>query len=254
MARVPVAIQPIIFGDRKFSDPQGCLDEIREAGFEGVESVNYFGQFDREEVKRWFCDRALVVPATHSGYGDIADPAKFEQMLDFVQAFGGRYVICSGTKDQTLAGYDASAEVFNQAGATAAARSMTFLYHNHAWEFKEVAPGIRGIDRLIERTDPQVVGLNIDVYWVHVGGDDPAAFVRRHAARAGYYHFKDGGVDAEGKPYFTELGRGTVNLQAALNAAVETGAKWITYEQDRTDKPTIESLTISRETLRALGV
>lgn len=254
MASPLVGIQPIIFGERKFDDPQGCLDEIRDHGFVGVESVNYFERFDPREVKRWFCDRGLVVPATHNGYGDIANPARLEVAMDFVESFGGRYLICSGTKDRTLAGYDESAEVFNQAGAACRARGLALLYHNHAWEFESVAPGVRGIDRLIERTDPAEVGLNIDVYWVHIGGDDPAEFVRRHGARATYFHFKDGGKDADGKPTFTELGRGTVDLASALAACLSVGATWITYEQDRTDRPTAESLAISRQHLRDLGL
>ncbi|NUP99749.1 MAG: sugar phosphate isomerase/epimerase [Armatimonadetes bacterium] len=254
MAKPLVGIQPIIFGERKFEDPQGCLDEIVETGYQGVESVNYFDRFDPNEVKRWFTDRGLVVPATHNGYGDIADPAKLAKAMDFVQSFGGRYIICSGTKDRTLSGYDASAEVFNQAGAACGERGLTFLYHNHAWEFETVADGVRGMDRLIERTDPKLVGLNIDVYWVHIGGDDPAEFVRQHGHRSGYYHFKDGGKDAEGKPTFCELGRGTVNLKAALEACLEQNAHWITYEQDRTVNPTRESLQVSRDHLRSLGL
>ncbi|MCC7495298.1 MAG: sugar phosphate isomerase/epimerase [Fimbriimonadaceae bacterium] len=254
MALPMVGIQPIIFGDRKFEDPLGCLDEVRDAGFRGVESVNYFLRFEPEQVKQWFCDRGLVVPATHNGYADIADPAKLAKALDFVQAFGGRYVICSGTADRTAAGYDASCEVFNAAGRAARERGLQFLYHNHAWEFDLLPDGSRGIDRLIGGTDPALVGLNIDVYWVHVGGEDPAAFVTRYAARAEYFHFKDGGKDAEGKPWFCELGGGTVPLASALRACLDAGATWITYEQDRTQLTTWASLSMSRGCLRTLGL
>lgn len=254
MATPPVGIQPIIFGDRKFEDPLGVLDEIREAGYDGVESVNYFAKFPERDVKQWFCERALVVPATHAGYALTADPAQLEQQMDFLNSFGGKYLINSGTADRTLAGYDASADVFNAAGEACQARGLQFLYHNHAWEFEALDGGVRGIDRLIERTDPALVGLNIDVYWVHIGGDDPAAFVRKHGARAEYFHFKDGGKDDAGKPTFCELGRGTVDLGAALEACLEVGAKWITYEQDRTVNSTMESISVSRECLRKLGV
>ncbi len=249
-----VGIQPIIFGDRKFEDPTGCLDEVREAGFCGVEAPNYFQRFEPDKVKHWFNDRGLVVPATHGGYHDIEDPEKLTANLDFVQSFGGRYIIVSGTKDQTLEGYDESIEVFNMAGEICRSRGLRLLYHNHAWEFKEIAPGVRGIDRIIERTDPSLVGLNIDVYWVHVGGVDPAEFVYDYGHRSGYYHFKDGGVGDDGQPYFAELGQGTVDLAAALEAAKEMGAQWIVYEQDRTERDTFDSLTMSREHLRAIGV
>lgn len=254
MARPLVGMQPIVFGDRKLSDPLACLDEVRDAGFVGVESVDYTDKYPLAEVKQWFCDRGLVVPATHSDYGMAADSAQLEQAMDFVNAFGGRYVIVSGTKHQTVAGYDESAEVFNRAGEQCRARGLTFCYHNHAWEFKTLDNGERGIDRLIARSDPALVGLNIDVYWVHIGGDDPAAFVRKHGERAKYFHFKDGGKDAEGRPTFAELGRGDVDLASALEAAIEVGAHWICYEQDRTELPHFEALSISRECLRSLGV
>lgn len=254
MATPPVGIQPIIFKTRTMEEPQVVLDEIREAGYDGVEAPNLTTRYDVKEVKRWFVERALVVPATHGGYGVVSDPEQLAKTMDYLNDFGGRYVICSGTKDRTLAGYQESAAVMNEIGAACKARDLQFLYHNHAWEFEDLGGGQRGIDILIEQTDPAVVGLNIDVYWVHIGGDDPAAFVRKHGARAEYFHFKDGGKDAEGKPAFSELGQGEVDLKSALEAALEVGATWITYEQDRTDRATIESITMSRQCLKALGV
>lgn len=255
MATPPVGIQPIIFGERTMSDPLGVLDEIREAGYDGVEApAAYFNKFGAFEVKQWFCDRALVVPATHAGFGQIANPSSLDKLMDFLEEFGGRYLICSGTKDRTPAGYDASCEVFNAAGAWCQERGLWFLYHHHAWEFETLSDGTRGIDRLMDGTDPALVGLNIDVYWAHVGGQKPSEFIRKYATRAEYYHFKDGGVGDDGKPWFSELGTGEVDLRGALATALDQGARWITYEQDRTTKPTAESITTSREYLRSLGV
>ena len=51
---------------------------------------------------------------------------------------------------------------------------MTFCYHNHAWEFEELG-GEKGIHRLIARTDPALVQPCVDLYWVHIGGENPVS-------------------------------------------------------------------------------
>lgn len=254
MALPPVGIQPIIFGQRNQTDPTGVLDEIAEADFNGVEAPNWAATHGLDTVRRWFCDRGLVVPATHLGYGAIEQLDQLNAAIDWVCAMGGRYVICSGTKDRTPEGYDVSCELFEDAGRRCADRGLRFLYHNHAWEFDVLDDGSRGIDRILMGTDPEWVGLNIDVYWVHLGGDDPVTFIEDNADRAGYFHFKDGGRDEAGKPTFCELGLGTVDLAAAMEATLGVGATWITYEQDRTDRPTATSLRLSRDYLGYLGV
>ena len=97
------------------------------------------------------------------------------------------------------------------------------------------------------------------MFWIHYGGLDPAAFIRAHHDRTGYFHFKDGrktrDADDKPQPQFTELGRGEVDLKAAMQAALDVGARWVVYEQDNTQLSSEESITISRDYLRdALGV
>lgn len=258
MSEPLVGIQPIIYGGRLSEEPEAVLDEIAASGYRGVEAPNLFGRYGEATVKRWFTDRGLVIPATHTGYGAVADQDQLNSTLDFLESVGGRYVICSGTKDQTAAGYDASAETFNQAGEACRERGLRFLYHNHDWEFKPLDDagdgGARGIDRLLAGTDPELVGLNIDVYWVTLGNDDPETFIRRHADRGGYFHFKDGYRDDDGKPVFLPLGQGKVDLARALAAARAVGCHWVTYEQDRHDGSPVEALQASRDCLRSLGV
>jgi sugar phosphate isomerase/epimerase len=123
-----------------------------------------------------------------------------------------------------------------------------FCYHNHNWEF-EAYDGVKGIHRLCELTDPDLMKLCVDVYWVHVGGEDPAEFIQRYADRAVYYHFKDGAPGS-----FIELGDGEVDLPKALQAALACNPEWIVCEQDRTELEPKASITKSREYLRSIGL
>jgi sugar phosphate isomerase/epimerase len=46
------------------------------------------------------------------------------------------------------------------------------------------------------------------------------------------------------------LGRGTVDLPTARDAALEAGADWIVAEQDRSDKDPGQSIAESRDYMR----
>ncbi|MFQ6098924.1 MAG: sugar phosphate isomerase/epimerase family protein, partial [Armatimonadota bacterium] len=168
--------------------------------------------------------------------------------IQFLDAMNSKYLICSGVaQGDGIERYERAAQTFNKVGERCRQAGITFCYHNHAWEFEDL-DGVKGIHRLCQLTDPQLVKLCIDVYWVHIGGEDPAEFIQRYADRAGYYHFKDGGPAEEpgARPRFVELGRGTVDLPSAKDAALAAGADWIICEQDRTELDPSDSIRISR--------
>lgn len=244
MAEPRIGIQLIIYGKRWQEDLPGVLREIAGAGYDGIESGNLAAFYSLDQVRDSLAQTGLQLMGAHSGYDAVADPAKLNESLDFVTAMGGSYLACSGVGQiKGIETYEQAAETFNAAAPTCRERGVTFCYHNHAWEFEDLN-GAKGIHRLIERTDP-VVKLCVDVYWVHIGGEDPAEFIARYADRIGYYHVKDGA-----KGSFTELGRGTVDLPKAIQAALRTNPTWLVYEQDRTDKEPMQSITESRQYLR----
>ena len=251
-------IQLIVFGERNQTDLPGVLGEVKAAGFPAFEAGNLFTTFGEELTRETLESTGLQVAGAHFGYGDFADPAKFEANLSYCTAIGTTNLMCSGVADsKTVEGYKASARLFNEIGKIAKDNGVAFNYHNHAWEFTDLG-GTNGMEILANETDPDLVKFNIDVFWVWYGNDDPVRFIAEHAARAGYFHFKDGKrrTDDNGavRPYFLELGRGDVNLKAAYDAAVAAGAKWITAEQDSTELTALESASISRSFLKDLGI
>lgn len=249
MTQVKVGIQLIIYGERVRDDLAGVLSEVKSCGFEGIETGNLFNFYTPERVMELLKRHDLAVAGVHVGYSDVADEDKLSKHIEYLKQVGGRYLICSGVAQaEGIRAYEVAAETFNAVGKKCNSEGLIFCYHNHAWEFEEF-DGVKGIHRLAELTDPELVQLCIDVYWVTIGGEDPVEFIQRYSSRSRYFHFKDG---APGE--FTELGRGRVNLAGCLRAALDANAEWIVYEQDRTSKPTIESIRESREYLRGLGV
>lgn len=103
------------------------------------------------------------------------------------------------------------------------------------------------IDRAMDETDADLLGLCVDTGHCAYAGIDPAALLRRYSSRTGYLHFKD--VDrtvldtvvrdaldfdaAVARGVFTPLGKGCVDFTAFRDALHEVGYIGVgTIEQD----------------------
>jgi sugar phosphate isomerase/epimerase len=253
-----VSIVLIIFRERAQTDFPAVLQEIADAGYQAIEGGNLYAQHGADQARRLLDGVKLGISGAHFGYGDYADPEKLSANIAYAKAASVPNLICSGVAGNNIEGFKESARVFNEVGKRAAAEGIKFNYHNHAWELDDLG-GTCGMEILAQETDPAYVGFNMDVYWLYYGLVDPAAFIRKHADRAGYYHFKDGKrvVEPDGKVHaeFLPLGQGDVDLKAAMQAARECDPKWIVMEQDSTTLPHAEAIRISRNYMRdSLGL
>jgi len=143
----------------------------------------------------------------------------------------------------------------NKAVETCAKAKIEFYYHNHAWEF-EGEPGERFIDKLHKQLDKRAK-LELDCFWAAIGGDDPAAVLKRWRGRTGSLHLKDVAANAPKKgsefsmppTAFKEVGFGTLDWKKILAAAK---ADYYFIEQDSTPGDPIESLRKSVAYLRGM--
>ncbi|MGQ9631590.1 MAG: sugar phosphate isomerase/epimerase family protein [bacterium] len=246
MNKPKVGVQLIIYGSRPQEDLEGVLKEIADAGYDGVEGGNLLQYATSDKIKRLFKSYGLALAGVHSGFKNMAQREKVDGYISFLKSMDARYLMCSGVGDQKegIKWYENAAKTLDDVGRRCNEGGLTLCYHNHAWEFKTFN-GVKGIHRLIELTDPKLVKLCIDVYWVHIGGESPAEFIRRYKDRAVYFHFKDG---KPGK--FMELGAGEVDFGGIMKVVSKLPVDWVIYEQDRTDLTPKESVTISRKFLR----
>lgn len=242
-------MQIIVYGARNREDLPGVLRDAAAAGFAGVETGNLFRQEGNGDVVRaLFAETGLRLAGCHAGYGEFTEPEQLAGNIAYLKALGGRYLMCSGVGERKrgLDAYREASRIFNAVGLRCKEEGVVFCYHNHAWEFEDREGDRCGMDVLGSETDPELVKYCLDVYWIHHGGEDPAAFIRANGARAAYFHFKDGYRNTDGTARFMELGRGEVDLRAAFNAARATAPEWIVYEQDRAEGNPGDSVRISR--------
>ena len=146
----------------------------------------------------------------------------------------------------------------NRAAGKCRAAGMSLCYHNHAFEF-DPKDGTLPMDVLLKETDPKLVGLELDIFWVSVAGHDPAAMLKQHAGRVPLIHLKNKAAGTEVRfnesvPHaaFKEVGTGEIDIPAVLRAAKAAGVKHYFVEQDRTPGNPVDSLRQSYQYLSRL--
>jgi sugar phosphate isomerase/epimerase len=237
------------------NDLAGVLREIHDAGFEQVELYPIAYNRPAGELRRMVQDAGLGAVAGHFDYVGL------EERLDFAQQLGLKYFVCPMLpKDQwtSLEGFRKAADLFNHVGESARSRGMEFVFHNHDYEFKPI-DGSNGFRQLMEHTDPKLVKLELDMYWLTQAGQNPMEVLKSHADRVRLVHMKDRTAGApttydmdKHSENFTELGRGTIDWPTLLGQAHSQGVRYAFLDQDETSGPVVESIKISRAYLRKL--
>ncbi len=188
----------------------------------------------------------------------------WKKLCDVAAKAGQKYMVIPyvqpGERGKTLDFYKNFADQLNTAGAATKAAGMQLAYHHHAFEFGEIE-GRRIIDLLMEKTDPKLMSLEMDVFWVAIAGEDPVKMLNKWKGRVALMHLKDRDPSAptqfaEGVPpkSFKEVGTGTLDFKAILQTAQKTGVKHYFVEQDQTPGNPIDSIRTSYEKLRAMDV
>lgn len=255
MPGIPVALQLYTVRDQTGKDFVGTVRKVAEMGYAGIELSGSYGlnpgDLSAASLADLLAETGLKPAGNHVGLGG------FEGDLDRVIAYnlhiGNRFVGVPAlpAEMRNPAGFRHAAALMNRFGATLVEAGLVLYYHNHAFEF-EATDGVRGIDILLDETDPDLVGFQCDVYWVHYAGESPAALIRAHGGRFPLIHLKDMVGTGEERT-FAEVGEGVMAFEPIFAASEAQGAQWYIVEQDRCSRPSLDSARISLENLRKWG-
>jgi len=242
-----VGLQLYTVRDLMKKDVEGTLAAVAGAGYTEVEFAGYFGKTPAE-IRAMLDRHGLTAPSVHTG--DIA-PDAWAKSLDAAHVIGHQYIVVPWIPEErrkTLADWKAVAADFNRAAATAQAAGVQFGYHNHDFEFPLVE-GQVPYDVLLAETDPKLVQLEIDLYWITKGGQDPLAYFARWPGRIPLVHVKDG----KGQPDWamTEVGSGKIDWKRIFARSGQAGIKHYFVEHDQPADP-IASITASCAYLKKL--
>ncbi len=240
------------------TDLAGILKAIQQVGYTQVELYPVVYDHRAYELKKIVEDSGLWLVSAHFDY------VGFDRKIDYARQLGLKYMVCPMIpQDQwtSTEGFSKAATDFNRWGAQVRDAGMEFVFHNHCYEFKPQGGGMTGWDVLMGSTDPGLVKLELDLYWLTQAGQKPAVVLADFADRVRLIHLKDrtagapvGFVVGPSAEHFTELGKGTIAWPKLLEQAKKQGIRYAFLDQDETAGPVVESMTESFAYLKRINV
>ena len=262
------------------------LDEIQLAGFAGTELGSNYPR-DAKVLKQALHDRGLRLsgayycPGLTDGAGVATALNEVNGFLDFLAEVGCDALIVAepvvaerarvagrvneaGARTLRDEEWENLAGALNELGERCKARGLYLAFHNHAGTYVET-PG--ELKKLMNLTDPQLVGLCLDTGHYTYGGGDPIEAVDMWKNRLKYVHLKDldmkvketcvrQGLDfkeALRRRVFTELARGQADLHDVATRLLENGYEgWVVAEQDTSKLPPLKAAQENRSALSIL--
>lgn len=216
MPRGPISVQLYSVRDRLSEDLEGTLERLAALGFTRVEPYGAF-VVDSDAYVAALASTGLSAPSAHAGVLELDDPSP---AFEAAAAIGVQTIIdpAHRTDDwDSIDGVARIAERINSAADAARGYGLTFGYHNHWWELEARPNGTPALELLAARLDPQVV-LEVDTYWVEVGGVDVVELLGRLGDRVRLLHVKDGDKSRDVTAQLP-AGEGAMDVPAVLGAA-----------------------------------
>jgi sugar phosphate isomerase/epimerase len=224
-----VGVQLYSVRKEMLADAIGTLNKLGKIGYQEIESAqsekgNYYGLAPKE-IKKILKDQGMTLRSGHTHIDQ-----NWQKSIDEAAEAGQEYIICSvlPSPGQTIENYQKSADMFNQAGEQCKKSGLMFGYHNHASEFDSVDGQVL-YDVLMNRAQPGLVYMEMDLGWVIAAGKDPLTYFAKYPGRFPLWHLKDMNV-AEKRS--VEFGKGTVDIIGLLKHSKQAGMKYYFVEQE----------------------
>ncbi|HVW70736.1 MAG TPA: sugar phosphate isomerase/epimerase [Steroidobacteraceae bacterium] len=243
-------------------DFSGTLAAVAKMGYREVETIGSFGR-DPSHVRELFHEHGLVSPSQHMVPGDLykvfqrltqgemsaADASRhwrevmsfqrvepiMEECIPLAHALGQKYIVWQILWEEqmrTRADLEQFCKALNTAGRMCRQEGLVLNYHNHAAEFSP-HDGVVPYDFVLANTDPELVKLELDLFWAVKAGADPRVYFKNHPGRYRQCHLKDGTSAGQ----ITTVGEGMMRFQELIPAARKAGIEHYYVEQDGAPEP-----------------
>ncbi|MFF8841213.1 sugar phosphate isomerase/epimerase family protein [Streptomyces sp. NPDC015127] len=216
------------------ADFKGTLARLAEIGYMTVGVSGRHGN-SAAAIRSMLDEAGLRAVLEHVGY-DTVRGSGLPRALEDIRTLGARWIVVPSLPGamHTPAGFREAAREFNRAGLAAREAGLgPLLFHNHGLDHQTVEGEVL-YDILLNETDPELVGFELDVYWAAKGGgSDPQDLFVRHPRRFPALHVKDMAPDGG----FADVGSGVLDFAAMFDTARSGGVKQWLVEHDAPADP-----------------
>jgi sugar phosphate isomerase/epimerase len=223
-------------------DVEGTLKRVAAMGYEEFETYGFdpegmrYYRLPAKDFAQLLRDMKLTAVSGHYDLNrfmstSIDDLKRYvDRSIEGAHALGQEYITWPllDEGDRTIERFKVAAERLNIAGETIKKAKLQLAYHNHDFEFVE-QNGQIGYDIILKETDPALVKLQIDLYWIAHGSKLTAnEWFKRQPGRFVMWHVKD--MHKVSRDY-TEVGNGTIDFTKIWPDASLAGMKHFFVEQ-----------------------
>jgi len=195
-------------------DLQGTIRKVADIGFTQVEPYNFVAM--AKELGAALKENGLTAPSGHApllsqDQDEIFAAAKELGITTVIDPF------IPAERWQSAEDIQATAAGLNAAARKGAEYGLRVGYHNHQWELESNIGGRTALEYFADLLDPELV-LEVDTYWVAVGGQDPVEILTKLGDRVKFIHIKDGPLTTDTKAQ-QPAGQGKVPVLDVIAAA-----------------------------------
>lgn len=238
-------------------DVKGTIKKIASIGYEDCETYGYdpaagtYYGLKSPAFKQLLADNKMITTSGHYDFTKFFDKSSddmmryVDQCIEGAYALGQRYITWPWLDPdfRTLENFRLLTGKLNSIGERINKAGLGFAYHNHDFEFVDYG-GENGYDIIMRETDPKLVKLQLDLYWVaHSSNLSVSELVSKQPGRFVMWHIKD--MDKVSRDY-SELGNGSIDFTVMLPEASRAGLQYYYIEQGGNfAKDPIQSVTDS---------
>jgi len=231
------------------SDPIGTLTQLAEMGYKHVEHADYkdrkFYGYTATQFKKILTDLGLKMPSGHTVLGqdhwdalkgDFTDSWKYT--VEDAATLEQKFVVSPWLDESLRSTYDdlmGFLEVFNKCGELCNQSGMKFGYHNHDFEFSEKLNGEVMFDLMLQNTDPDKVGIQLDMGNMYIAGARAKDIILKYPNRFETIHVKDmikSESEEEHGYESTIIGAGLIGTREVTDMSREQGTYLFIIEQE----------------------
>lgn len=242
MKSFKMGLQLFSVRDAMAKDPIDTLKKVRAFGYEDSELFGYDGEnktfygLKATEFKKVIDDLGFTVTSGHYDFSSFfAKPFNtlqnyLEQCIEGSHAIGAKYITWPwlAPEYRNIESFKLLTEKLNRMGELVTKNGLGFAYHNHNFEFTD-HDGEKGYDYILSQTDPDLVKLQMDMYWVaHSSKLTPAELIAQNPGRYVMWHIKD--MDKQTRDY-SELGNGSIDYIDILSKIDKDALEYYYIEQ-----------------------
>jgi len=236
-----VGLQLYSLRDQLPKDVKGVIAKVAKAGYKEVETFGYdlktgYWGLHTKDFGKLLKDNGLSTPSGHYGIDSFfgkGDTDELKKYIEVAKTLGQTYVVVPSLNGEFIKTVDeckAVAAKLNKAADICKPYGLKLGYHNHNFEWKPLGGGATFYDTILKETDPKLVHMEMDIFWVVRAGQDPIKILEKHKGRYALVHVKD--RDKTNTDLNTEIGKGSIDFKAIIPKARAAGVTHFIMEQE----------------------